>query len=123
MVEQTLLGPWARFKTGATALVEKRVPLVLPMPSADGRYVADPELRAEGVRRNLRHAGTLADHGRQVVWVMPEDGEWDAIFQFALREETGYGPYVVQRWYRQDGELVRGTARVVNTQMLIQGLE
>lgn len=123
LVEQILLGPWARFKTGASLLEEKRVPLVLPAPDKDGHYTAEPELRAEGVRRNLRHAGIRADNGRQVVWVMPQDSEWDAIFQFAIREETGLAPYVVQRWYRQNEGLVRGAARVVNTQMLIQGLE
>ncbi len=122
LVEQALLGPWAKFRTGATALAEKRVPLVLPVPDPDGRFNDTREQRAARIRGNLRHAGIAADAGRQVVWVMPRDGQWDAIFQFAIREETGFAPYVVQRWYSDNGELVRGLARVVNTQMLIEGL-
>jgi hypothetical protein len=122
-VEKTLLGHWARFKTGAFSLLEKRVPLVLPTPGTTGTYKTDPEQRAEGVRRNLRHADILADRGHQVVWIMPQEGEWDAIFQYAIREETGFSPYVVQRWYRQGEELVRAAPRVIDTQMLVRGLE
>jgi hypothetical protein len=53
---------------------------------------------------------------------MPENSDWDAIFQYAIRRETGFAPYVVQRWFRENGELVRRKARVVDTQMLVQGL-
>lgn len=122
-VEQSLLGPWAKFKTGAFRLVEKRVPMVLPAPDAHGNYADDAEQRAERVRGNLRHAGLDADRGRQVVWVMPQDTQWDAIFQFAIREETGFAPFVVQRWYGPSQRLVRGQARVIDTHMLIQGLQ
>ncbi|MBI1892059.1 MAG: hypothetical protein HYS18_15540 [Burkholderiales bacterium] len=122
-VAQALLGPWAKFRTGASSLKEKRVPLVLPAPGTGGGYQDSPELRAEQVRRNLRHAGIREDAGRQVVWIMPADSEWDAIFQFAIREETGFGPYVVQRWYRDQDRIVRGKIRVVDTQMLLRGLE
>lgn len=122
-VEQTLLGPWARFKTGASSLKEKRVPLVLPTPDANGSYMHSLEQRAERIRSNLRHAGIRADNGRQIVWVMPQDNGWDAIFQYAIREETGLAPYVVQRWYRDsDGTSVRGSVRVIDTQLLLQGL-
>ena len=38
---------------------------------------------------------------------MPRDREWDAIFQYAIREETGFGPWVAQRWYEEEGVLVR----------------
>ncbi|RJG02772.1 hypothetical protein [Noviherbaspirillum sedimenti] len=123
LVEQALLGPWAKFRTSATALAEKRVPVVLPLPDASGSFGASPEQRAGRVRGNLRHAGIVGDAGRQVVWVMPRDSEWDAIFQFAIREETGFAPYVLQRWFRHGEEIVRGPARLVNTQMLIEGLE
>lgn len=122
-VEQALLGPWAKFKTGAQSLVEKRVPQVLPAPTEDGSYPLSLEQRAEQIRRNLRHAGIRTDCGRQVVWIMPEDSEWDAIFQYAIREETGMAPYVVQRWYRQGTQMQRGALRVIDTQLLIQGLE
>lgn len=122
-VESAMLGPWAKFKTGATALTEKRVPLVLPLPDAQGHYPGTPEQRATSVRSHLRHAGIRSDTGRQVVWIMPQDPEWDAIFQYAIREETGFAPYVVQRWYRQQNSIVRGKVRVVDTQMLIEGLE
>jgi hypothetical protein len=121
-VEKVLLGPWAKFKTGASALVQKRVPLVLPTPDINGEYAEDREQRAERVRPNLQHAGIRADNGRQIVWVMPRDTEWDAIFQYAIREETGLAPFVVQRWFVENGVPVRKDARVVDTQMLIQGL-
>lgn len=121
-VTQILIGPWAKFKTRASSLVQKRVPLVLPTPDANGAYAEDREQRAERVRPNLRHAGIRADNGRQVVWVMPRETEWDAIFQFAIREETGLAPFVAQRWFIEDGMPVHKEVRVVNTQMLIQGL-
>jgi len=121
-VTQTLVGPWARFKTGAASLVQRRVPAVLPAPDIHGVYAHDREQRAEGIRKNLRHAGIGADAGRQVVWVMPRDTDWDAIFQFAIREETGLAPFVVQRWFLDDGQPVRKPARVVDTQLLLQGL-
>lgn len=119
---RTLLGPWARFKTGADTLVQKRVPLVLPLPDAHGGYANTREQRAERVRRNLRKAGIRADNGRQIVWLTPRNHEWDAIFQFAIREETGFAPYLAQRWFIENGVAVRGALRVVDTQMLVQGL-
>lgn len=121
-VTQALIGPWAKFRTGAAGLVQKRVPAVLPLPDADGNYPQSREERADSVRANLRHAGIQADAGRQVVWVMPQDTDWDPIFQFAIRQETGLAPFVVQRWYSQDGVPLRGELRVVDTQMLLRGL-
>jgi hypothetical protein len=121
-VERVLIGPWAKFKTGATAILQKRVPQVLPAPDEDGTYSESREQRAERVRPNLQHAGVRADNGRQVIWVMPRDTAWDAIFQFAIREETGLAPFVVQRWFVEGGIPVRQDVRVINTQMLIQGL-
>ncbi|HEY8606014.1 MAG TPA: hypothetical protein VIM12_02720 [Noviherbaspirillum sp.] len=119
---RTLIGPWARFRSGASGLVQRRVPGVLPLPDADGSFRASRERRAGQVRANLRHAGIRQDGGRQVVWVMPKDTDWDAIFQYAIREETGYGPYVAQRWYLEDGVLMRRALRLVDTQMLLGGL-
>jgi len=121
-VAQTLIGPWARFKTRAAGLEQKRVPAVLPLPDEHGVYAQSREQRAELVRANLRHAGIRAHNGRQVVWVMPHDIGWDAIFQYAIREETGYAPYVAQRWFLEGEVLVRGEVRVVDTQMLISAL-
>lgn len=121
-VQQTLIGPWARFKTGAAGVEQKRVPAVLPLPDAHGVYAQSREQRAEKVRANLRHAGIRANNGRQVVWVMPRDNEWDAIFQYAIREETGHAPYVAQRWFVEDGVAVRGSVRVIDTHMLISAL-
>jgi hypothetical protein len=117
-VTQALIGPWAKFKTGAAALEQRRVPAVLPAPDEHGAYVESREQRGERMRANLQHAGIRADAGHQVVWVMPRDSDWDAIFQFAIRAETGFAPFVAQRWFEQEGELVRGSVRVVNTQML-----
>lgn len=121
-VQSTLIGPWAKFRTAASDLEQKRVPAVLPLPDADGIYAESREERAERVRSNLRHAGIRADAGRQVVWVMPRDADWDAIFQFAIREETGFAPYVAQRWFPEDGQLVRGRVRVIDTDMMLRGL-
>lgn len=120
--ERTLIGPWSRFRSHASQLVQKRVPAVLPLPDENGAYRLSREQRAARVRIHLRHAGVAADRGRQVVWVMPGDREWDAIFQFALREETGFGPWVAQRWYDEGGVLVRRELRLVDTQMLLSGL-
>jgi len=122
-VETTLIGPWAKFRTNAAALEQKRVPAVLPMPDRNGTYAEDREQRAQGVRANLRHAGIRMNNGRQVVWIAPKDADWDAIFQFAIREETGFAPFAVQRWFVEHGELVRGSIRVIDTQMLIRGLQ
>ncbi|GIZ53122.1 hypothetical protein [Noviherbaspirillum aridicola] len=120
--ERTLIGPWARFRTRAAGLVQKRVPAVLPLPDESGRYQHTREQRAARMRANLRHAGIREDRGRQVVWVMPHDSEWDAIFQYAIREETGFGPWVAQRWYDEGGVLVRRELRLVDTQMLLSRL-
>ncbi|HCE08108.1 MAG TPA: hypothetical protein DEQ40_05815 [Oxalobacteraceae bacterium] len=121
-IAQILLGPWAKFKTGADSLEQKRVPLVLPLPDMSGGYPVTREQRAERVRRNLRRAGIRADNGRQIVWVTPRDHEWDAIFQFAIRQETGLSPYLAQRWFVENGATVHGAVRVVDTQMLVEGL-
>lgn len=120
--QQALLGPWAKFKTGATSLEQKRVPLVLPIPDDHGVYSDDREHRAALVCNNLRHAGIKADSGRQVVWVTPSDSDWDAIFQFAIRSETGIAPFVAQRWSLQDGEYKKREFRIIDTQMLLRGL-
>jgi hypothetical protein len=121
-VTDTLIGHWAKFRTSAAGIEQKRVPAVLPMADVNGMYAMGREQRAEGVRANLRHAGIRAFNGRQVVWVMPRDTDWDAVFQYAIREETGFGPFVAQRWFIEDGVQVRGSVRVVNTQMLLCGL-
>jgi hypothetical protein len=121
-VRHTLIGPWAKFKTGAAALAQIRVPSVLPAPDANGLYAKDREHRAQRIRVNLKRAGIRVDAGRQVVWVMPRDADWDAIFQFAIRQETGLAPFVAQRWFIVDGEPVRGPVRVVDTQMLMREL-
>jgi hypothetical protein len=121
-VQQCLLGPWSKFKVAASELAQRRVPLVIPAPDPYGRYAQTREQRAAGVRVNLRHAGIGDDHGRQVVWVTPRDPEWDAIFQYAIRKETGLSPYVAQRWSVCDGVAVRAEMRVIDTQMLLDGL-
>lgn len=121
-VQQTLLGPWAKFKTGAASLAHRRVPLVVPAPDQHGHYAKSREQRAEQVRTNLRHAGIRDDNGRQVLWLAPQNLEWDAIFRWAIREETGFSPYVVQRWSLNNGMPVRCGLRILDTEMLVQGL-
>lgn len=123
-VQQALIGPWAKFKTGAHTLAQRRVPLVVPVPQTDGRYAQSRAQRAAQVRVNLRHAGIQADCGRQVLWVAPPDADWDAIFRLAIHEETGVAPYVAQRW-RNDAEAapaLRDGIRVIDTTMLLRGL-
>jgi len=122
-VARTLTGPWARFKTGARELRQVRVPAVLPLPDEHGVYAESPEERASHVCLHLRHAGIRADAGKRVVWVTPQDADWDAVFQFAIRQETGFAPYVAQRWVPHDGVLVRGSLRVIDADMLLRGLE
>lgn len=121
-VRHSLIGPWAKFKTGAADVAQRRVPAVLPLPDETGRYAESPEARAERIRANLRHAGIREWNGRQVLWIMPRDRDWDAIFQFAIREETGYGPYVAQRWFPDNGTLVQGTMRIVDTDTMLRAL-
>lgn len=123
LVEEVLLGPWAKFKTGATALAERRVPNVLPLPDETGHFGESREQRAKRVCANLRHAGILADAGHQVVWIMPRDSEWDAIFQCAIRAETGFAPYVLQRWFPEEDGLRQCPIRIIDTQRLIDGLQ
>lgn len=120
--QQVLLGPWAKFRTGADALAQKRVPAVLPLPGADGVYLRDRVQRAEQVRIHLRHAGIRADAGRQVLWVMPCQLEWDPVFRLAIHEETGFAPFVAQRWFDENGATVRGSLRLIDTQMLVRAL-
>ena len=121
-VRQTLLGPWAKFWTGATALSQRRVPLIVPAPGMDGTYRQSREQRAQGIRRNLRRAGIQSDVGRQVVWVTPRDSDWDAVFQFAIRLETMFAPFVVQRNYGDGSPPPRRQPRVIDTHMLMRGL-
>ncbi len=121
-VTQALIGSWSKFRTGASDIQQKRVPAVLPLPDRDGIYEQSREERAEGVRANLRHAGVRADNGRQVIWVAPRDSECDAIFQFAIREETGFAPFVAQRQFDDRGIAVHGGLRVIDTQMLLSRL-
>ncbi|NEX63554.1 hypothetical protein [Noviherbaspirillum galbum] len=121
-VRRSLTGHWARFKTGAADVEQRRVPAVLPAPDEHGRYADTREERAERIRANLRHAGIRQWNGRQVLWVMPRDTDWDAIFQFAIREETGFGPYVAQRWFPENGVLVRNTIRIVDTDAMLRRL-
>lgn len=119
---RTLTGPGASFRTGAKTLLQRRVPAVLPLPGHDGAYAESPERRAERIRAHLQHAGIRADGGRQVVWVMPRDRDWDAVFRYAIQRETGFAPFVAQRWFDEQGEQVRGTMRIIDTEMLVRGL-
>jgi len=121
-VQHTLIGPWARFRTGAAALQQRRVPAVLPLPDTAGGYAQSRAQRATQVRAHLRHAGLRADCGRQVVWVMPADADWDAVFRYAIWQETGLAPFVAQRWFAQGGRMVRGSLRVIDTQQLLRRL-
>lgn len=119
---RTLTGPAASFRTGAKALQQRRVPAVLPLPNPDGAYEESRERRAERIRTHLQHAGIRADGGRQVVWVMPRDRDWDAVFRYAIQRETGFAPFVAQRWFDEHGKQVRGTVRIIDTDMLVRGL-
>lgn len=99
-----------------------RVPGVLPLPDKDGLFKeGGAETHTTIVRRNLINAGIHNDRGKQVVWVMPKQAYWGNIFQMAIFEETGFFPYMVQRWYMDEsGEMKRGDLRVINAHGLMQ---
>lgn len=124
LVAQTLLGPWARFKTGAQELSEWRVPNVLPLFDGQDNSALAQEAQAEKLVRNLRHAGISRDKGIQVLWVAPAEMRWDALFHFAIMKETGMAPFVLQRWFVQGDrgdrgdQVERGQAKIFDTHML-----
>jgi hypothetical protein len=95
---------------------------VLPLPDDDNRYAQDRWQRAQWVSHHLRHAGIDADCGRQVLWVMPPDIDWDAVFRVAIQQETGLAPYVAQRWFNEQGKIVRRELQIVDTQWLLSRL-
>ncbi|QEM69106.1 hypothetical protein FO488_13670 [Geobacter sp. FeAm09] len=101
-----------------------RVPGVWPAPNTNGKYKeTSPEPHIALVRKNIQKAGIFRDVGKQVVWVMPKATYWGAIFQMAIFEETGYYPYVAQRWYVEDGESVKGDLRLIDGHGMMGGKE
>jgi hypothetical protein len=120
-VSATLIGPDAYFKTDATTIVQRRVPAVLPAPEPDGKYAKSPIEHVELVRANLLRAGIASDRGKQVVWVVPRDMRWAATFQLSIEAETGFYPYAVQRWRREEEQIIRSPVRVMDVNGLMGG--
>lgn len=119
--EESLLGEGARFYTGATSLVEKRIPNILPVPGKDGLFSSDPTTHVQLIKGNLRKAGIRGDSGKQVLLVLPKELAWAAIFQMAIYEETGYYPYTLQRWYYREESVEKGDPRIVDVHGLTEG--
>lgn len=115
-IERTLLGHWADFKTGATGLEQRRIPMVLPI---DGDFAS----RIQTARGNLRRAGIGDDSGRQVAWIGTRDLSWTPIFMMAIAEETGFQPYFLKRWWPDSSsdEMTRGELQIIDAQGLMSG--
>ena len=120
-VGRTLLGPWARFKTGAKSLAQRRVPTVLPTRNADGSFDQDMEERVRVARANLRRAGIGDDRGHQVAWIGARDAHWTGLMMFAIGEETGFAPYFVKRWFLEGEAFVRGEIQIIDGHGLMYG--
>ena len=107
--------PARAWQSAAKGILEQhRVPMVLPLPDAAGRFSQTPVQRTEQVCANLRAAGIAAHQGRQVVWVVPQDLQWSAVFTLSIQMETGYLPYAVRRWARVNGEVLPSPVRVID---------
>jgi len=99
-----------------------RVPGVWPTPNSKGQYEGTgPKSHINLVRKNLQKAEISRDAGKQVVWVMPKETYWGAIFQMAIFEETGFHPYTAQRWYFENGKQVKGEIRLIDGHGMMGG--
>ncbi len=97
----------------STTVEYSRVPSVFPVLTADNTGDELAKL-SEPLRKHLRKAGVQKERS-QPLWVMPKETFWGTVFQMACYEETGYFPYVVQRWrLGEDGNLVRGDVRLID---------
>lgn len=112
--EESLLGEDARFHTGATSLVEKRIPNILPVPGKDGLFSSDPTAHVQLIKANLRKAGIRGDGGNEVLLVLPKELSWGTVLQMAIYEETGYYPYTLQRWYYRENAIEKGDPRIID---------
>lgn len=121
--EETLIGANSYYATGATSLVEKRVPNLLPVLDENSSFSDDVTARIQLVKKNLRKAGIRSDGGKQVVFVMPKDIGWSGVFQMAIHEETGFSPYAIQRWYYDEDEPERRDPRILDVHGMIGGKE
>lgn len=119
--ETSLLGKNSRFDTGATTLVEKRIPNILPLPGKDGLFSSDPRDRIQLIKANLRRAGIRGDGGNQVLLILPKDISWSTIFQMAIYEDTGYYPYTIQRWYYGENTIEKGEPRIMDGHGMMGG--
>jgi hypothetical protein len=84
--------------------------------------VRDAASDIELLKKHLIRAGLRKDAGRQVVWAMPKDTAWGVRFQLSIFEITGFYPYVVQRWSRDDaGALVKRDIRLIDGHGMMGG--
>ncbi len=119
--EESLLGKNSRFGTGATALVEKRIPNVLPVPGKNGLLSSEPAAHVQLIKANLRRAGIRGDGGKKVLLVIPKELSWGIIFQMAIYEETGYYPYTLQRWYYDEDAIEKREPRIIDGHGMMGG--
>lgn len=93
----------------------RRVPSVLPVRNTTGVNLNDEVAHlTDLLRKHLRRAG-IRSLRTQPLWLMPKETYWGVIFQLACYEETGFYPYVIQRWRpAEDGSLVRAEVRLID---------
>ena len=96
------------------AVEQIRVPMVLPIPGTNGKFKEDITERINLIKNNLLKAGLRRDQGSQIVWVLPRDLDWGSIFQMAIYEITGFFPYIVQRWFYLDEQIIRRDIRLID---------
>lgn len=101
-------------------ITQNRVATVLPahVDGSPRELASDTEL----LKKHLVRAGLRKDAGRQVVWAMPKDTAWGVRFQLSIFEITGFYPYVLQRWSRnEDGSLVKRDTRLIDGHGMMGG--
>ena len=111
----------ARDAAGANSQIsQSRVATVFPA-NVEG-MVRDAATDIELLKKHLIRAGLRKDAGRQVVWAMPKDSAWGIRFQLSIFEITGFYPYVLQRWSRNDaGALVKRNIRLIDGHGMMGG--
>ena len=78
-----------------TKIEQVQIPHVLPADITGGhpdRPLSDEAL----VAKHLRKAGIIRDQGSRVALVMPLDMHWYSSLAFAIHNETGFYPYLIQ---------------------------
>lgn len=109
-------------KSSVASLEYCRVPSVFPADFKGFGSSDSLQKAIQSVRKHLRNAGARQGDS-QPVWIMPKDTARGGLFTMAFFEETGFYPYVVQRWRFEDGELKQGPARLINSHGMLDSQE